>query len=283
MKVFYVTLTGGEPLLHKDIFSIINYASEKNLKVSLTTNGVVINRRVAKKLKDLDTWLIRVSLDGSIPKIHDNFRGVVGSYIRTIKGIKALLAENLNVVVLTVVSKHNIHEVERIIDVVRRLGVKAINTYIFVPGGRGKNVENLALTSSEYKKFLERIISLKEKYKEIQILTKAPLMSLLYNSEISGACAAGTSNLFIEENGDVIPCPYLPLVIGNTRKTRLDYMWKNSKILYELRDPNKLSNTCKECEYVKRCFGGCRAAAYHKYGSISYPDPNCWIVNSHVP
>ncbi len=283
MKVFYIGFTGGEPLLHPDLFNIINYTTKAGIRTGITTNGTLITPDVAKKLRKSGAWLVRVSMDGHTPELHDWFRGRAGSFSMTCDGIKRLIGEHLQVTVLTVVSKHNFDTWENMISLCQELKVRALNTYVFVSEGRGKEKKELALSPNEYRDFLKRVLNVRRIQKDVQLITDAPLLSILRNSVDGSACPAGMFDLFIKENGDVTPCPYFPDAIGNLRNKSLSEIWQTNTFLDTLRKSTHLSAICRACEFVEACFGGCRAAAYCIHGTISAPDPNCWLVKEKIP
>jgi len=280
MKVFYIGFTGGEPLVHANIYNILEYASSYKFQIGITTNGTLVTENVAKKLKSFSVDLVRVSLDSHKPDVHDWFRGKSHSFKAACEGIRHLLKEKLNVTVLTVISKHNIADWEEMIKTCGNLGVRALNTYIFVPKGRGEDKNKLALNPQEYKSFLTRVVEIQNSRKNIHLVTDAPLLSVLRESKESGSCQAGMFDLFIKEDGEVTPCPYFTNSIGSIRKKPLSQIWRNSNFLASLRSKARLPGTCKSCDFSESCFGGCRAAAYCAHKTISAPDPNCWLIDA---
>lgn len=279
MRAFYFNLTGGEPLLRRDVYRILDYVAENDLRACLTTNATLINSKIAAKIKKR-VQFVRVSLDGSCPAVHEKIRNSPGSFSRTLRGILCLRKQQIHVSLLTVVSMHNLDDLENICDLCVSLGISGINFMTLVPGGRGENLSHLVLSPREYKYFLIKLEELRKTYKKLSILSEAPLRAVIRKTEGSGFCLAGSSFIFIMEDGRVTPCPYFFNEIGNIRESKLIDIWNNNKFLKELCAPRLLAKECKKCKYGKICFGGCRAAAFHKYGSISEPDPFCWVCNA---
>ena len=277
LGIFYLGLTGGEPFSNPSLPLFIKKAHELGLSTGITTNGTLIDNATAKLLKENDVSLVRVSIDAANADEHDFFRGVPGAFDKACKGIMNLVEYGVPVTVLTVVSQRNFRTWKQMIELCASLGVKSLNTYLFVPAGRGREIATEALTPKQHFDFLYEVAHLQTLGSQVRIVTDTPLLSVVKETEASANCPAGMFELFIKENGDVAPCPYFPMAIGNVRENSLIDIWSNSQFLRDLRNPNRLPIKCKNCQHIQTCFGGCRAAAYCSYGSISESDPNCWL------
>ena len=127
-----IQLTGGEPLLRKDIFKIIKYSTSLKLITELVSNGVLINKNTAKKIIQSDLWGIAVSLDGSKPETHNQIRGMKGSFEKTVKGLKLLVEEkkeqksNIQISIWTTIMNQNINELENIASLAEKIGVDCL-------------------------------------------------------------------------------------------------------------------------------------------------------------
>lgn len=137
-------LSGGEPLLRKDVFKLARYASEKGLKVAMGTNGTLITDEVAKQLKLSGVRRIAVSLDSRVPEKHDEFRGVKGSWKRAVEGIEACRRNEIDVQINTTITQQNYDEIDDILDLAEKLGVSDFHMFFLVPTGRGKKVEDIS-------------------------------------------------------------------------------------------------------------------------------------------
>jgi len=146
VSVPILAFSGGEPLVRKDIFQLTKYAHDKGIYISIATNGTLITKEKAKKMKKAGVGFVQISLDGASPKTHDSFRGINGVFDKTIKGIKNCVKENLWVNVATTATKHNYKEISKIIDLCEDLGVKWFMVYNFIPTGRGKFILKNDLT-----------------------------------------------------------------------------------------------------------------------------------------
>jgi sulfatase maturation enzyme AslB (radical SAM superfamily) len=131
-------LSGGEPLLRKDIYEIIQYGTQKGLYMGLGSNGTLIDNAVAKKLKEAGIKTVSISLDSHIPENHDNFRGVKGSWEKAVNAIKALRENGVLVQVNTTLTQQNYDEIDNIMSLAEKLGVENFHLFFLVPTGRGK-------------------------------------------------------------------------------------------------------------------------------------------------
>jgi radical SAM protein with 4Fe4S-binding SPASM domain len=258
-------LSGGEPMLRKDIFELIRYGTERGLKMALGSNGMLIDDVVARKLKDAGATTVSISLDSSVPALHDQFRGVTGSWRRAVGAIKALKRNGIVVQVNTTVTQQNYGQIEEIFALAEKLGAENFHLFFLVPTGRGARIEDI--TPDMYEKM---IISSFSKIMQYNLNVKpscAPqFMRIAQETGIDmtrwvRGCMAGLYYCRIYPTGEVTPCPYLPIALGNIRQKSFKDIWFNSEILRNLRDFKKLKGKCGRCEYNVVC-GGCRARAY---------------------
>ncbi len=291
MKVFSITFSGGEPLLRKDFFEILRYASKLNIGVKFSTNGTLVNDQVIKELDSINVFAVQISIDG-IEKTHDTFRGVSGSFKKTIKALKKFVDAGYWIIVSTMMTKHNLNEIKPLLELAISLKAATFKISSFIPTGRGrKNIEELSLSQLEIKNLAKEMIELKNKYKDIiqmdidgtysWLFEKSPTNSRII---IGGArrlgCSAGRSQLVISPDGKIFPCPFLQdFIAGDLRKERLKDIWRKSEVFNIFRNIKKeyLKGKCKTCKYTPYfCSGGCRAAAYVKTKDFYAEDPFCW-------
>lgn len=279
-------LTGGEPLLRRDILEIARYASHKKLWVVMGTNGVKITENLGTLLKVAGVRGMSLSLDSLEPSVHDEFRGVKGAWENTVQGAKILAQMNLPYIVQTTIGKHNRKQVSELADFTFNLGARVWNIYFLVPTGRGKHVSDIS--PEEYENVLREMIPLQKRYfQKMMINAKcAPHFSrVLFANEPespflktfsggAGGCPAGTHYMGIRPNGDMTPCPYLPVFGGNLRKKTFQDIWENSDVFRKIRERKSLGGRCGDCEFGGVC-GGCRARAYGASGDYMAEDPWC--------
>jgi len=258
-------LSGGEPLLRDDIFELARYGVQAGLRVSMGTNATLIDDSVASRLRECGIGSVAVSLDSSTHEFHDLLRGVDGSWESAIKGISACVRANIPIQINTTVSDGNCRDVDRIIDLSEKLGAKDVHLFFLVSTGRGKMVN--PISPRDYEASILRTLK-GNKERKLQVKpTCAPQFKRIAaqegidTSRWSRGCVAGISYCRIYPDGEVTPCPYLPVGLGNVRQTLFKTIWTESDILAAMRDPMRLKGRCGRCEYRGIC-GGCRARAY---------------------
>jgi AdoMet-dependent heme synthase len=282
-------LTGGEPLLRRDILEIVRRASERGLWVVVGTNGVRITENVAGRLAEAGARGLSLSLDALDPDRHDRFRRVRGAWQNTVDGARILNRAGLPFIVQTTAGSHNIGELDAIADFAHdRLAAKVWNLYFLVPTGRGQFVSDI--TPGQYDEVLASLYRIQRKYDRRMLVNAkcAPhyIKTVLENSNTqfrtysggAGGCPAGTHYMGIRPNGDVTPCPYLPAFAGTLRKDTLATLWASSTLFNDVRRRSALGGRCGECELNGHC-GGCRARAFGMTGDLMAEDPLC----THTP
>ena len=288
-------LTGGEPLLRKDILEIIRYGSDRDLWMVMGTNGVIIAKGMAQTLKEAGLRGFALSLDALDPDVHDEFRRVKGAWKNTVQGARILDDANLSFIVQTTVGSHNLHEIEAIADFAyKSMNAKVFNLYFLVQTGRGQFVSDL--TSDQYNEAMSKLSRIQKKYdgKMITSAKCAPhYIRHLYEKEPgskfiktftggAGGCPAGTQYMGIRPNGDVTPCPYLPVYGGNLQQESLEKIWDTSFLFKTIRKRDELKGNCGACEFNSNC-GGCRARAFGVNGDVLQTDPLCDYEPGKVP
>ena len=280
-------LTGGEPLLRRDIVEIIRYAAQKNLWVVVGTNGVKITENLAGILRREGVRGLSLSLDALDERRHDAFRRVRGAWRNTVDGAKILGRAGLPFIVQTTVARHNADELAAIAEFAHEeLGAKVWNLYFLVPTGRGAHVSDIEPT--DYDRILGELYALQKRFAGrmlvnakcaphyVRVLRDEEPDSPFLKSYAGGAggCPAGTHYLGIRPNGDVTPCPYLPLFGGNLKESSLTAVWNESDLFLRIRERSRLEGRCGACELSGVC-GGCRARAFGMTGDVLAEDPLC--------
>lgn len=264
-----MVLSGGEPLLRPDIYELIGHAKEAGLRPVLGTNGTLITPAVASNLKAAGLACAGISLDSRDKVKHDRFRGVAGAWEETMRGIEACRSAGLPFQIHTTVMDWNEAEITAITDVAVGLGAIAHHIFFLVPTGRAKDIAATTLRTEEYEALLGSILD-KQAAVPIELKpTCAPQFMRIARQRgmrmrFGKGCLAGSSYCVILPNGDVHPCPYLPLVAGNVRHSPFDELWRESLLFKTLRH-EPLKGGCGRCGYGDIC-GGCRARAYYYNG-----------------
>ena len=286
-----IILTGGEPLLRKDIFTLADYGTKKGLKMVMGTNGTLITPDITKKIQDSGIKRVSISLDGSTRESHDAFRQVDGAFDRAIKGIAYLKERGIEFQINTTITKSNLFELEDIFELVVRLGAIAHHIFLLVPTGRAQDMVSQELNAKEYEDTLQWFYQQNDKTTIQLKATCAPQYYRILRQEahrkgkkvnretygldaVTRGCMAGTSYCFVSHEGIIQPCGYLEVNSGNLRESTFSDIWMNSSVFADLRDLSKYKGKCGRCEYITVC-GGCRARAYAFSGDYLSEEPLC--------
>ena len=266
-----LVLSGGEPLLRPDIYELIKYGSSLGLKMGLGSNGSLIDEPAAAKLKTSGVATVSISLDSHISDQHDDFRGVQGAWEKAVDACKALTKNNVLVQVNTTLTHQNYSQIDDIMSLAEGIGVENFHLFFLVPTGRGKKIADISpqkyedMITRTFAKVSNHTLNVRPSCAP-QFMRIAKNMGLDMRQWIRG-CIAGMYYCRIYPNGDVTPCPYLPIKLGNIRQQSFEEIWFNSPVFRALRDPNALKGKCGACEYRVLC-GGCRARAYGLSGEF---------------
>ncbi|MEC4669666.1 MAG: radical SAM protein [Nitrospirota bacterium] len=279
-----LVITGGEPLTRPDILDIARHAVSLGFMVVFGTNGMLINDRMAKQLVEIGVMGVGISIDSLDRHKHDRFRGLPGAWEGALAGIEASKRNGLQFQVHFSAQPMNYQELPDVIEWAHQLGAKVLNVFFMVCTGRGEELTDI--TPTQYEEVLGYLVDCQDKYTDMLVRARcAPhFKRLAYekdpNSPITkargymgGGCLAGTNYARVTPNGELTPCPYMPLSAGNIREKSFVDLWENSDIFESFRYPH-LKGKCGDCEYSEIC-GGCRARPYVDHGDWLDEDPWC--------
>lgn len=250
-----LNVTGGEPLVRKDLFEVMEFARNLGYHWGMTTNAILINDDNIEKMKRTGMTTISISLDG-LENSHDEFRGVKGSFLKIIENIQKLKkADFLNYLqVTTVVNKLNIKELEEMYTKIKELQIDSWRIVNMDPIGRAQDNTQLALDKEDYKYLLDFIKEKKKKSKFDVTYGCTHFVGMKYEKEVRNHmffCVTGFTTGSILYNGDIYVCPSVErrkeLVQGNIRNDNFVEVWENKFKWF--RNLDKLK--CKECENCK--------------------------------
>jgi len=277
-----IILTGGEPLLRKDIFEIAEYGRKKGLRIVMASNGTLLTDEFASKIMQAGIKRISVSLDGPDAGTHDDLRKVPGAFKRACDGIVEAKKAGLEFQINSTISKRNIKLLPQIMELAKDLGARAHHIFLLVPTGRAKDMAGEELSAVEYEETLKILAGEKNKFAlEIKITCAPHLNRILAQEHLEPAasltgkgCMAGVSFCFISHTGDLQPCGYLDIKCGNVRERRFKQSWLASEVFNSLRDFSKYKGKCGICEFRTIC-AGCRARAYAVTKNYLAEEPYC--------
>ncbi len=276
-----LVFSGGEPLCRNDIFELIETAVSKKIKCALATNGTLIDKELAEKIKAAGVERVSVSLDGATEQVHNKLRKLDGSFEAAVNGTQCLQQCDVPFQINMTVTRYNAHQLDDIFVLAEELGAVAVHLFMLVPVGCGEEfAEEDMLSAEEYERLLHHIAQ-KEQNVRLEVkVTCGPHYERVVREEgiehrpMSRGCLAGSGVLFVSHTGQVFPCGYLPVDCGNILNTALDQIWAESPELAKMRDPQQLKGKCGVCGYRGVC-GGCRARAFAATSDYMEAEPMC--------
>jgi radical SAM protein len=306
LRVPVFVLTGGDPIKRPDLFELIAYAGARGVRVSLTPSATpLLTREIVTGLKDAGLARLAVSMDGARAETHDAFRGMSGSFARTLDAIRWANEIGLPVQINTTFSRRNIEEINELVALMESLKITLWSVFFLVPTGRGK-LEDL-LDADEFEKVFLKIYSLSKtasfdiKTTEAQHYRRFVLQQRVAERKIGSETVTtqkkaedsigraprglndGKGFVFISHTGEVFPSGFLPLAAGNVRRQSLSEIYRESALFQSLRDASKLEGKCGACEFKEIC-GGSRSRAYALTGNPLSEEPCCaYIPKGYIP
>jgi len=291
-----VVLSGGEPLLRRDVFDIAAHGTALGLRMCMATNGVLIDDGVCENMKKSEIRMVSLSLDGSTAEIHDNFRQQPGAFEGTLRGIDFLKKHGIPFLINSSFTKRNQEDIGSVFRLAKSLGATAWYMFMIVPTGRGEDIFEELIPKEDYEEILKWHYEMEKNedailvrptcaphyYRVVPQMAKAEgkkfkRRSLTFSTGGGKGCIAAQSICLIDAFGEVKPCSYFPLSAGNVKKTPFREIWEHSPLFKELRDFDGYKGRCGSCEYLRVC-GGCRARAYAVTGDYLEEEPFCSYV-----
>jgi radical SAM protein with 4Fe4S-binding SPASM domain len=280
-----VTLLGGEPFLRKDWHLISQKLISHDIDVKIVSNGMLINKELSLKLKDIGIKRMGISLDGA-EGTHNHIRNNPRSFQSVFNAIEQLNSVDISVCVITVAMPQNINQLPEILTLLVEKGVKHWQIQLPVPTGRLKP-DDYQFSEQDLSWISEFIINAKSEtninvYSGCNVGYFGDGEETIRSSQgglgFWTGCYAGILLVAIRSNGDVTGCLTMPgeLTEGNLREKPLVEIWNNPEAFRYHRQftENMLSGFCSSCEYGRLCRGGCRTMSYYLKGSL-FDDPCC--------
>lgn len=301
--------SGGEPLMRKDIFRLIEHASKNNIRPVLSTNGTLIDRNAARALKDSGIVYVGISLDG-MEATNDLFRGVKGAFARAMKGFEHCVAVGQRVGLRLTLTKKNFEDLHAIFDFIESESINRACFYHLVFSGRGGNLFQDDLTHSQSREAMDIILfrtkDFFERKKDINILTvdnhtdgvylylkllkennpRAIEVRKLLEWNGGGAHSSGVGIANIDFVGNVHPDQFWQdYTFGNIRTRSFADIWmdESDPLMKGLKHKaDYIKGRCHLCQYRAMCTGSMRVRAYRAYGDPWAPDPQCYLTDEEI-
>ncbi len=295
-------MTGGDPLKRTDIYELVRYAADRELRPSMTPSATpLLTREAIVKLKESGLARLAISLDGPTAAIHDGFRRVAGSFDFTIQGARWAREIDLPVQINTTITRHNLKYLDAIIALLEELDIALWSVFFLVPTGRGADIDLISadefeqvfaklyetsrrvkfdIKSTEAQHYRRYLLQRRTELRRDGATRPANLPSVLGTASADGIGRApkgindGKGFAFVSHTGEVFPSGFLPISAGNVRSESLTKLYRESPLFQSLRDESNLLGKCGRCEYKQIC-GGSRARAYALTDDIFAEEPCC--------
>lgn len=279
-----VKLTGGEPLLHPDIYEILDIIQSEDLGLTVETNGVLCTPGLAKKMKACKGPFVSVSLDGAEPETHEWVRGVEGCFDAALEGFRNLVKVGFRPQLIMSVMRRNKEQMEATVRLAESLGAGSVKFNLVQPTARGEIMheagETLAIEELiELGKWVENELSAST---NIRIFYSHPAafkpLGRMFGEQGTGCGVCGIFGILgVLGNGSYALCGIgetVPeFIFGDAAKDRLEDVWKNTSVLNQIREglPAKLGGICGECIMKGACLGSCIAQNYYRSKDLWAP------------
>ena len=272
----HINLTGGEPLCCPFFFKILEeFKKDKDLySFSILTNGTLITDEIAKRISEYNPEYVQVSLEGG-KKTNDYIRGN-GVYKKVAKAIKSLKKYNIFVSISFTATKLNYKEFPKVVDYAVKYKVDNVWSDRFIPL-ETKYDKNFLMGKKETQEFLKIMENERQRIRKKKSKTKIAMYRALQfqmTNDYPYKCTAGVSLLTVMENGDLVPCRRLPIVVGNLLKDNMYKLYKHNVVLKEFQKET-IPDDCKSCEHAKLCRGGLKCLTYALYKDLNHKDIGC--------
>lgn len=290
MHVPLLALTGGDPLLRPDLLPVVDFASKRSLRTSLTLLPTLrLDAGIISELKVCGLMRVALWLHGSTPGLNDGYWKMPGLHRRTLEIIGTCHEVQMPVQINTIVSSRNFHDIEPMIELLTRLDVMLWNVFFYVPGSQEETVQ--MLDAQQHEQVFSKLynaskrVNFQIKTTEGQHYQRYLLQQRVRESRgrLTEATAVpyaprgvndGRGFVFVNYRGEVYPSRFLPVSAGNLTSQSLSEVYCDSALFTSLRDASRLKGKCGRCA-VRTVCGGSRARAYAVTGDMFAADPCC--------
>lgn len=272
----HINLTGGEPLCSPYLFDILEeFKKDKELySFSILTNGTLLTEDLAKKISSYNPEYVQVSLEGG-KKMNDYVRGE-GVYKKVAQAIKILKKNSIFVSISFTATKLNYKEFPKVVKYAEKYHVDNVWSDRYIPMGSNYDKEFL-MTKEETLEYINIMEKERQRLRKKNSKTTVAMyraLQFLMTNDFPYECTAGKSLLTVMENGDLVPCRRMPIVVGNVLKDNMYDLYKNSKELKKLQ-ADTTPDDCKDCEHSNKCQGGLKCLTYALFNDLNHKDVGC--------
>lgn len=299
--------SGGEPLLRKDVFELVRFASELGVKCVISTNGTLITKGIAKRMRESGLSYAGISLDG-VGETNDRFRGIHGAYDLAVKGIRNCTAEGIKTGIRFTITRETSNDLPRILQFAKDAKVQRLCLYHLVYVGRGSDMKGDDLKPQEKRDLIDYVLDMTRNMQVsnegMEILTvdnhadavyiylklKAEGSKLAFHTldllKLNGGNSSGKGIACVDSNGFVHPDQFWwHYSLGNIMERRFSQIWtdESEPMLAALRNRKGfLKGRCAKCKFLDICNGNLRVRAEAVYGDPWAPDPACYLTDQEI-
>ncbi|MGB8216073.1 MAG: 12,18-didecarboxysiroheme deacetylase [Candidatus Methanoperedens sp.] len=305
-----ILFSGGEPIMRKDLPELAQYARSKGMRAVISTNGTLIDKKMAKVLKDIGLSYVGVSLDG-MRETNDKFRGMKGAFDAALNGMRNCLAEGVKVGLRFTINKKNVKDIPAIFDLLEKEKIPRVCFYHLVYAGRGSKLVEQELSHEESRKTLDLIMdrtkALHDKGFPIEVLTvdnhcdgpfvyfrllkedpkrAAEVYELLQmnqgnSSGIGIGCVSWDGSVHADQF-------WRHYSFGNVKERKFSEIWTDTsnELMAGLKSRKQLikanADRCAHCKWFDICNGNFRVRAEAIYGNVWADDPACYLTKEEI-
>ncbi len=303
-KVPVILFSGGEPLLREDVFELIQYANQCNIRCTISTNGTLIDKDLALRIKQNGVGYVGISLDG-IGSNHDEFRRSKGCFDKALSGIRCCREANQKVGLRFTINKHNINQLDDIFYLIKDEKINRVCFYHLVYSGRGSEMIKDDISHDEVRAamdlIIEKTIEIGEKveiltvdnhadavYLYLQVKDKYPHLAdnVLKFIEMNGGNRSGIAIANVDYQGNVHADQFTRrYAFGNIKDRKFSEIWTDTSnsMMHKLRDRKAhLKGRCSQCNWLNLCNGNFRPRAESVTGDFWASDPACYLTNEEI-
>lgn len=294
----FLAIAGGEPLVSKDLWYVLERAKLRKIHTTIATNGTLLTKETVPRLIAAGVKYVEVSIDSVIPEEHDRFRGRSGAWAHSVEGIRNSVAGGMRTGLATCFTRQNVETVDQAIELAISLGCSTFSHFNFIPVGRGRQMVESDISPAQREWLMRKLVAHLQGGR-ISIISTAPQFArscvayappdgifatghagsgkgkqTMVLSRYVGGCGAGRCYCAIQPNGDITPCVYISsLKVGSLRSQSFAEIWE-CPLFGVLSDRGDRLDHCATCTDSSYC-GGCRARAFAYLDDIRAGDPGC--------
>ena len=305
-----ILFSGGEPLMHKDLPELAEYARSKGMRAVISTNGTLIDEKMAKVLKKIGLSYVGISLDG-VRETNDKFRGIPGAFDKALEGLRNCQREGIKVGLRFTINKNNVQDVPAIFDLLEEENIPRVCFYHLVYAGRGSKMVEEDLSHEESRKVLDLLMDrtkqLHEKGMPVEVLTvdnhcDGPYVYLRMLEEdperaedvyellmMNQGNSTGIGIGCVSWDGSVHPDQFWRhYSFGNVKERKFSDIWTDTtdELMAGLKDRKPLikenADRCAKCKWLNICNANFRVRAEAVYDNVWADDPACYLTKEEI-